>query len=248
MRIRRLDVVGFKSFMDRTVVVFDDGVTGVVGPNGCGKSNVADAIRWVLGEQSARQLRGRSMEDVIFNGSESKAPLSIAEVTLTFLNDRPSELPLAYQGFGEITVGRRLHRSGESEYLVNGVPARLADVNDIFAGSGIGRTAYSIIEQGRIGQIVSARPEDRRAIIEEAAGITKYQRRREAAERRLDATRQNLLRVADLVQEIGKQLEGLNRQARRAERYQVLRAEIRELDLRAAAVRYLELTATRRAA
>jgi chromosome segregation protein len=248
MRIRRLDIVGFKSFMDKTVVAFDEGVTGVVGPNGCGKSNVADAIRWVLGEQSARQLRGRSMEDVIFNGSESKAPLSMAEVMLTFENDRPSELPPAYQGFGEITVGRRLFRTGESEYIVNGVQARLLDVNDIFFGSGIGRTAYSIIEQGRIGQIVSARPEDRRAVIEEAAGITKYKRRREAAERKLEATQQNLLRVADIVQELGKQLESLNRQARKAEKYKALKAQIRELELKVAAARYLELTATRRAA
>src|SRR5512136_2302360 len=248
MRIKRLDVVGFKSFMDRTVVAFDDGVTGVVGPNGCGKSNVADAIRWVLGEQSARQLRGRSMEDVIFNGSESKAPLSMAEVMLTFENDRPSELPAAFQGFGEITVGRRLYRTGESEYLINGVSARLLDVNDIFFGSGIGRTAYSIVEQGRIGQIVSARPEDRRAIIEEAAGITKYKKRREAAERKMEATQQNLTRVADIAQELGKQLDALNRAARKAERYKALRARIRELELQLAASRYLELTAQRRAA
>ncbi len=248
MRIRRLDISGFKSFMDKMVVVFDDGVTGVVGPNGCGKSNVADAIRWVLGEQSARQLRGRSMEDVIFNGSETKPPLSVAEVILTFVNDRPSELPAAYQGFGEITVGRRLFRTGESEYLVNGVPARLLDVNDIFFGSGVGRTAYSIVEQGRIGQIVSARPEDRRSIIEEAAGITKYKKRREAAERKMEATYQNLTRVADIVQELGKQLESLNRQARRAEKYKALKAQIRDLELRAAVARYLELTATRHAA
>jgi chromosome segregation protein len=248
MRIRRLDLVGFKSFLDKTVVAFDQGVTGVVGPNGCGKSNVADAIRWVLGEQSARQLRGRSMEDVIFNGSESKPPLSMAEVMLTFENDRPSELPLQYQGFSEITVGRRLFRTGESEYLVNGVQARLLDVNDIFFGSGVGRTAYSIIEQGRIGQIVSARPEDRRAIVEEAAGITKYKRRREAAERKMEATQQNLTRVADIVQELGKQLDSLNRQARKAEKYKALKAHIRELELRAAAARYLEITATRRSA
>jgi len=248
MRIRRIDIVGFKSFMDRTVVAFDDGVTGVVGPNGCGKSNVADAIRWVLGEQSARQLRGRSMEDVIFNGSESKPPLSMAEVVLTFDNDRPGELPVPYQGFSEITVGRRLFRTGESDYLVNGVQARLLDVNDIFFGSGVGRTAYSIIEQGRIGQIVSARPEDRRAIIEEAAGITKYKKRREAAERKMEATQQNLMRVADIVQELGKQLEALNRQARKAEKYKGLKAQIRELELRAAAARYLEITATRRSA
>jgi chromosome segregation protein len=248
MRIRRLDIVGFKSFMDRTVVAFDEGVTGVVGPNGCGKSNVADAIRWVLGEQSARQLRGRSMEDIIFNGSESKPPLSMSEVILTFENDRPSELPTQFQGYSEITVGRRLFRTGESEYLVNGVQARLLDVNDLFFGSGVGRTAYSIIEQGRIGQIVSARPEDRRAIIEEAAGITKYKKRREAAERKMEATHQNLTRVADIVQELGKQLETLNRQARKAEKYKGLRAQIRELELRAAAARYLEITATRRSA
>jgi chromosome segregation protein len=248
MRIRRLDIVGFKSFMDKTVVAFDDGVTGVVGPNGCGKSNVADSIRWVLGEQSARQLRGRSMEDIIFNGSESKPPLSMAEVILTFENDRPSELPPQFQGYSEITVGRRLFRTGESEYLINGVQARLLDVNDIFLGSGVGRTAYSIIEQGRIGQIVSARPEDRRAIIEEAAGITKYKKRREAAERKMDATTQNLTRVADIVLELGKQLETLNRQARKAEKYKALRAQIRELELRSAAARYLEITATRRAA
>jgi chromosome segregation protein len=248
MRIRRLDVCGFKSFMDRTVLTFDDGVTAVVGPNGCGKSNVVDAIRWVLGEQSARHLRGRSMEDVIFNGSESKAPLSVAEVVLTLENDRPGELPAHLQALPEITVGRRLHRTGESEYLVNGVAARLLDVSDIFLGSGVGRTAYSIIEQGRIGQIVSARPEDRRAIVEEAAGITRYKKRREAAERKMEATLQNLQRVTDIVQELQGRLESLNRQARKAERFKALRAQIRELELRVAAARYLELTATRRAA
>src|SRR5512136_1060114 len=248
MRIRRLEMTGFKSFMDRTVVAFEEGVTGVVGPNGCGKSNVADAIRWVLGEQSALRLRGRSMEDVIFNGSESKPPLSIAEVILTFENDRPSELPAALQGLAEVSVGRRLFRSGESEYLVNRAPARLLDVNDIFFGSGVGRTAYSIIEQGRIGQIVSARAEDRRGVIEEAAGITKYKKRREAAERKMEATLQNLTRVADIAQELGKQLDALNRAARKAERYKALRARIRELELQLAASRYLELTAQRRAA
>jgi chromosome segregation protein len=248
VRIKRLDMVGFKSFMDRTVISFDGGVTGVVGPNGCGKSNVSDAVRWVLGEQSARQLRGRSMEDVIFNGSESKPPLSMAEVQLTFENDRPSELPTQYQAFSEITVGRRLFRTGESEYFINKTPVRLLDVNDVFFGSGVGRTAYSIIEQGRIGQIVSARPEDRRAIVEEAAGITKYKKRREAAERKMEATLQNLTRVADIAQELGKQLDALNRAARKAERYKALRARIRELELQLAASRYLELTAQRRAA
>ena len=248
MRLKRLDMVGFKSFMDRTVVVFEHAVTGVVGPNGCGKSNVADAVRWVLGEQSARQLRGRSMEDVIFNGSESKPPLSMAEVLITFENDRPSELPPQYQGFSEISVGRRLFRSGESEYLVNHTAVRLLDVNDLFFGSGVGRTAYSIIEQGRIGQIVSARPEDRRAIVEEAAGVTKYKRRREAAERKMEATQQNLTRVADIAEELGKQLDSLNRQARKAERYKKVKAQARELELQLGASRYLQLAAQRRAA
>jgi chromosome segregation protein len=248
MRIRRLDLTGFKSFLDRSVVSFDDGVTGVVGPNGCGKSNVADAIRWVLGEQSARQLRGRSMEDIIFNGSETRPPLGMAEVMLTFENDRPAELPAQYQGFGELTVGRRLFRTGESEYFINKTPCRLMDITDLFLGSGVGRTAYSIIEQGRIGQIVSARPEDRRAVIEEAAGITKYKKRREAAERKMEATSQNLARVTDIVQELGKQLDSLNRQARKAEKYKTLKAEIRELELRQAALRYLELNAMRRSA
>ncbi|MGA8891158.1 MAG: AAA family ATPase, partial [Anaeromyxobacteraceae bacterium] len=248
MRIRRLEMVGFKSFMDRTVVAFDEGVTGVVGPNGCGKSNVADAIRWVLGEQSALRLRGRSMEDVIFNGSESKPPLSFAEVTLTFENDRPAELPPAFRGLSEITVGRRLYRTGESDYLVNRAPARLLDVNDIFFGSGVGRTAYSIIEQGRIGQIVSARAEDRRGVIEEAAGITKYKKRREAAERKMEATRHNLERVTDIVAELGKQLDSLNRQARKAEKYRAVKAQIRELELHVGAARWLELTVGRREA
>jgi chromosome segregation protein len=248
MRIRRLEMVGFKSFMDRTVVCFDDGVTGVVGPNGCGKSNVADAVRWVLGEQSALRLRGRSMEDVIFNGSETRAPLSLAEVSITFENDRPSELPPQFRGLAEVTVGRRLFRTGESEYLVNKAPARLLDVNDLFFGSGVGRTAYSIIEQGRIGQIVSARPEDRRSIVEEAAGITKYKRRREAAERKMEATRHNLERVGDIVLELGKQLESLTRQARKAERYRAVRAQARELELHIAATRFLELTVGRREA
>ena len=174
MRIKRLEICGFKSFLEHQVFQFDDRVTGVVGPNGCGKSNVVDAIRWVLGEQSARHLRGRAMEDVIFNGSESKAPISMAEVTITFSNDTPELLPAQYKEFGEISVTRRLFRSGESEYLINRVPCRLLDVSELFLGTGVGTKGYSIIEQGRIGLIVSAKPEDRRRLIEEAAGITLY--------------------------------------------------------------------------
>ncbi len=154
MRIKRLDITGFKSFMERAVFQFDDGITGVVGPNGCGKSNVVDAIRWVMGEQSAKNLRGRGMEDVIFNGSESKAPLSMAEVSLTFKVGETDQLAPQYAGFPEITVTRRLFRSGESEYLINKTVCRLLDVTELFLGTGVGTKAYSIIEQGRVGLIV----------------------------------------------------------------------------------------------
>src|SRR6516164_1620348 len=243
MRIRRLDITGFKSFMDRAVFTFDEGVTGVVGPNGCGKSNVVDAIRWVMGEQSAKNLRGRGMEDVIFNGSESKPPLSMAEVSLTFEVDPRDQLAPEYAGFGEVTVTRRLFRSGESEYLINRTHCRLLDVVELFLGTGVGTRAYSIIEQGRVGLIVSAKAEDRRSIIEEAAGVTKYKSRRRAAERRLEATEGNLLRVADLVSELEKRLDSLGRQAKKAEKYRSLKARIREIELHQASHRLLGLLA-----
>ncbi|HZJ56187.1 MAG TPA: AAA family ATPase, partial [Myxococcaceae bacterium] len=243
MRIRRLDITGFKSFMDRAVFTFDEGVTGVVGPNGCGKSNVVDAIRWVMGEQSAKNLRGRGMEDVIFNGSESTPPLSMAEVSLTFEVDPRDQLAPQYAGFGEVTVTRRLFRSGESEYLINRTSCRLLDVVELFLGTGVGTRAYSIIEQGRVGLIVSAKPEDRRSIIEEAAGVTKYKSRRKAAERKLEATEANLLRVADLVAELEKRLDSLGRQARKAEKYRSLKARIREIELHQSSHKLLGLLA-----
>jgi chromosome segregation protein len=243
MRIRRLDITGFKSFMDRAVFTFDEGVTGVVGPNGCGKSNVVDAIRWVMGEQSAKNLRGRGMEDVIFNGSETKPPLSMAEVSLTFEVDPRDQLAPQYAGFGEVTVTRRLFRSGESEYLINRTSCRLLDVVELFLGTGVGTRAYSIIEQGRVGLIVSAKPEDRRSIIDEAAGVTKYKSRRKAAERKLEATEANLLRVADLVSELEKRLDSLGRQAKKAEKYRSLKARIREIELHQASHRLLGLLA-----
>jgi chromosome segregation protein len=243
MRIRRLDITGFKSFMDRAVFTFDEGITGVVGPNGCGKSNVVDAIRWVMGEQSAKHLRGRGMEDVIFNGSETKPPLSMAEVSLTFEVDPRDNLAPQYAGFGEVTVTRRLFRSGESEYLINRTLCRLLDVVELFLGTGVGTRAYSIIEQGRVGLIVSAKAEDRRSIIEEAAGVTKYKSRRRAAERKLEATEGNLLRVADLVSELEKRLDSLGRQARKAEKYRSLKARIREIELHQASHRLLGLLA-----
>ncbi|HEY3450043.1 MAG TPA: chromosome segregation protein SMC [Myxococcales bacterium] len=248
MRIKRLDICGFKSFMDRAVFTFGDGVTGVVGPNGCGKSNVVDAIRWSMGEQSAKHLRGRSMEDVIFAGSEHKPALGMAEVTITFHNDRPELLPAPFQAYSEVSVTRRLFRNGESEYLINKTPTRLIDVTELFLGTGVGTKAYSIIEQGRIGLIVSAKPEDRRSLIEEAAGVTRYKSRRKAAERKMEYTEQNLLRVGDIVRELGSRLGVLERQARKAEKYKRLKSEMKDIELHTATLKYLELTAEAKAA
>ncbi len=246
MRIKRLDITGFKSFMDRVVISFDDGVTGVVGPNGCGKSNVVDAIRWAMGEQSAKNLRGRGMEDVIFNGSETHAPLSMAEVTLTFSVGPEDVLPETLAGLPEVSVTRRLFRSGESEYQINKTTTRLLDITELFLGTGVGTRAYSIIEQGRVGQIVSSRPEDRRSILEEAAGVTKYKARRRAAERKMEYTQQNLLRVNDVVVELERRLDSLERQAKKAEKYKRLKTEMREIELHSSSHRWLELQASRK--
>ncbi len=240
MKIKKLELFGFKSFVDKTVLKFDHDVLGIVGPNGCGKSNIVDAIRWCMGEQSAKHLRGRSMEDVLFNGSESRGPSEYAEVTLTFENNDPSELPLEFQSYAEIAVTRRLHRSGESEYLVNKEAVRLKDITDLFLGTGVGTKAYSIVEQGKIGLIVSAKPEDRRMLIEEAAGITKFKSRKKLAERKMEQTEQNLLRVGDIVAEIDRNLGTLKRQAAKAERYVSYRSELEELQLYEATHRYLE--------
>jgi chromosome segregation protein len=241
MKIKKLEIVGFKSFVDRTLIRFDHDVLAVVGPNGCGKSNIVDAIRWCMGEQSARHLRGRSMEDVIFSGSETRAAHDFAEVTLTFENDAPEELAHEYKEYAEIAVTRRLHRTGESEYLVNRTPVRLRDVTDLFLGTGAGTKAYSIVEQGKVGLIVSAKPEDRRLLIEEAAGITKFKSRKKQAERKMDLTQQNLLRVGDIVAEIERNLASLKRQAAKAERYVEYRGELEDLQLHGASHRYLEL-------
>jgi chromosome segregation protein len=243
MRIKRLDITGFKSFMDRSAFAFGDGITGVVGPNGCGKSNVVDALRWVMGEQSAKALRGRGMEDVIFNGSESQGALSMAEVSLTLSIETADALAPQYAGYPELTVTRRLFRSGESEYLINKTACRLLDIVELFLGTGVGTRAYSIIEQGRVGLIVSSKPEDRRFLIEEAAGVTKYKSRRRAAERKMEATEANLLRVADLVAELSKRLDTLGRQARKAEKYRTLKARMREIELHHASHRWLALAA-----
>src|SRR5580693_2901632 len=244
MRIRKLEISGFKSFVDRTVIHFDSDVIGVVGPNGCGKSNIVDAIRWTMGEQSAKHLRGRAMSDVIFNGSEKRGPHGMAEVTLTFDNGEPeiaATLPIEYRDYAEIAVTRRLFRDGTSEYLINKTQVRLKDVTDLFLGTGVGTKAYSIIEQGKIGLIVSARAEDRRLLIEEAAGITKFKSRKKQAEKKMELTEQNLLRVGDIVAEIDRNLASLKRQAAKAERYVTYRSELEDLQLHEASHRYLEL-------
>ncbi|MDB4940654.1 MAG: Chromosome partition protein smc [Labilithrix sp.] len=241
MKIKRLELQGFKSFVDRTVVNFDHEIMGIVGPNGCGKSNIVDAIRWSMGEQSAKHLRGKSMEDVIFNGSESRSPADFAEVTLTFENDDPTGVPHEYKDYTDIAVTRRLHRSGDSEYLINKTPVRLKDITDLFLGTGIGTKAYSIVEQGKIGLIVSAKPEDRRLLIEEAAGVTKFKSRKKQAERKMEMTQQNLLRVGDIVAEIERNLGSLKRQAAKAERFVAYRNELEDLQLHDASHKYLEL-------
>jgi chromosome segregation protein len=244
MKVKRLEMIGFKSFVDRTVVTFDHDIIAIVGPNGCGKSNIVDAIRWCMGEQSAKHLRGRSMEDVIFSGSESRPGHDFAEVTLTFDNDSGgADLPVEYKDYPELAVTRRLHRSGESEYLINKTPVRLKDVTDLFLGTGAGTKAYSIVEQGKIGLIVSAKPEDRRMLIEEAAGITKYKSRKKQAERKMELTEQNLLRVGDIVAEIERTIGSLKRQAAKAERYLAYRSELEDLQLYDASQRYLECVA-----
>ncbi len=234
MKIKKIELLGFKSFSDKVEIDFPPGVTAVVGPNGCGKSNVVDAIRWALGEQSPKQLRGKAMEDVIFNGTEARKPQGMAEVVLTFSNENGHAIP-SYVDFSEIAVGRRLFRSGESEYFINKVPCRLKDITDLFLGTGVGHRAYSIVEQGKMDFVLNAKPEERRILIEEAAGITKYKDRKAAALRKMEATQQNLLRLSDVIGEIKRQMNSLNRQAKKAERFKAYREEVRSFELGQAA-------------
>ncbi len=255
MRLSKLHIAGFKSFTDRAELAFDDGVTAIVGPNGCGKSNVVDAITWVLGEQSAKSLRGEKMEDIIFAGSDARKPAASAEVRLMLsqvaqaaatkttqadpvivpgtdialapvpeADPMLDDVPLTVR---DVEIGRRLYRSGESEYLIDGDVCRLRDIHDLLMDSGLGVKAYAVIEQGKIGQILSSRPAERRALIEEAAGVTKYKSRRRSAELKLEAAEQNLTRVDDIVFEVEKQRGALKRQAAKARRYQRLREELR---------------------
>ncbi|MDP8982951.1 MAG: chromosome segregation protein SMC [Acidobacteriota bacterium] len=240
LKLKRVEIQGFKSFFDRTEMRFNgSGIAAIVGPNGCGKSNLSDAISWVLGEQSAKTLRGSRMEDVIFAGTRDRKPLSMAAVTMT-LTEPPAHTDTHLNGTngtngtngnghhpsGDITITRRLYRSGESEYLINGHTARLRDIQDLFMGTGLGPESYAIIEQGRIGQILSNRPQDRRAVIEEAAGITKFRTKKRLAEAKLEGARQNLTRVFDILEEVGRQANSLKRQASKARRYDELRGEM----------------------
>jgi len=242
MKIKRIEITGFKSFVERTFLDFDDGITSIVGPNGCGKSNVVDAIRWVMGEQSARNLRGRLMEDVIFGGSESRKPLGMAEVTL-IMDNNAGLAPAAFREYAEIQVTRRLYRNGESEYLLNKTPCRLLDITELFMDTGVGTRAYSIIEQGKIGMIINSKPEDRRSLIEEAAGVTKFKARKKTALRKIEATRQNLLRLSDIISEVRRQMNSLKRQAQRAKRFREFREELRGLELQFGLRQYSALQA-----
>ena len=248
MRIKQLELNGFKSFMARTVLEFPPGVTAIVGPNGCGKSNVVDAIRWVLGEQSAKHLRGDAMEDVICNGSADSGPLGMAEVSMVLERSEmdlaraaaeneadgvggEEALPPEIANLSEVLVTRRYFRSGESEYFINRVPCRLKDITELFLGTGVGTKAYAIIEQGRIEQLVNAKPEEMRSFIEEAAGVTRFRHRKIAAERKMERTRDNLLRVQDVLRELERQRASLERQAKRAEEYHRVKDDLRHLDL-----------------
>lgn len=240
MKLKRLELNGFKSFPEKTVVVFPKGISGVVGPNGCGKSNLVDAVKWVMGEQSPRQLRGKGMEDVIFAGSNGKSSVGMAEVSLVLENDNGS-IPKEYADYSEVVITRRLYRDGESEYAINNRPCRLKDITRLFMDTGVGSKAYSVIEQGKVGAIIDSKPEDRRHWIEEAAGISKYKSQKNETVRKLEAAQQNLLRVSDVINEVKRQMNSLHRQAKKAERFKELRKKSKEIDLTLLVKEYQEL-------
>src|SRR6187401_2862504 len=240
MYLKNLTVLGFKSFADKTSLNFLPGVTAIVGPNGCGKSNVSDAIRWVLGEQSAKALRGGEMADVIFNGTDYRKAMGMAEVSLTIGDVDGEHLKAAgvEVEFNEVTVTRRVFRDGGSEYFINKVACRLKDIQQLFMGTGVGRSSYSIMAQGNITQIISSRPDDRRMVFEEAAGITRFKAQKKETLRKLEYTDQNLLRVADLIREVKRQIGSLQRQAGKARRYKQIAGELQHLETQLARHQY----------
>ncbi len=244
MKLKKLELFGFKSFYDKTAFDFSDGITAIVGPNGCGKSNIVDAVRWVLGEHAPSYLRSKALEDVIFAGSDAAGPLGMAEVSLTFSNE-DGVAPPGYESYAEVQVTRRTFRDGESEFFINRIPCRLKDIAELFLDTGAGARGYAIIEQGKIMTIVNARPEEKRMIIEEAAGVAKFRVRKKEAERKMESTRQNLARVRDVLDEVKRQLGSLERQVRKAEKFKVLKDELRDLDLRIAGRKFLSYTEER---
>ena len=231
MRITRIKVAGFKSFVDPTTLTLPGNLTGIVGPNGCGKSNIIDALLWVLGESSAKHLRGESMADVIFNGSNTRKPVGQATVEIIFDNS-DGTIGGQYAGFGEISIKRTVSRDGVSAYHLNGARCRRKDVTNAFLGTGIGARGYSVIEQGMISRVIEAKPEELRGFLEEAAGISKYKERRRETENRMGHTKENMARLTDIRDELEKQLNHLQRQARAAERYQELKADERKTTAR----------------
>ncbi len=227
MYLKCIEMHGFKSFANKIVLDFHNGITGIVGPNGSGKSNVSDAVRWVLGEQSAKQLRGSSMQDVIFSGTENRKPLSYAYVAIT-MDNSDHVLDIDYE---EVTVARRVYRSGESEYLLNGSACRLKDVHELFYDTGIGKEGYSIIGQGQIEKILNGRPEERRELFDEAAGIVKFKRRKATAQKKLETERDNLVRINDIISELERQMGPLERQSEKAKIYLKKKEELKRYDV-----------------
>ena len=240
MRLKSLELVGFKSFLDPTTITFAPGITAVVGPNGCGKSNVVDAIRWVLGEQAPTRLRGKTTEDLIYTGNESNPAAGMAEISLVLEADELNQLPDPYSALSEVAVTRRVYRSGESEYLLNKIPCRLKDITEFFMAAQIHSRGYALIEQGRIEEIIQAKPQELRSMIEEAAGLSLFKGRREISERKLERVKENLARLNDVLAEIERQLSYARRQAKRAETYRIIKAELSELERLAAARRLIE--------
>src|SRR5690554_1674626 len=227
MYLKSIEMKGFKSFPDKLYLEFDKGIAAIVGPNGSGKSNIADGVKWVLGEQSVKALRGSRMEDVIFSGTRSRKALGFAEVSIT-IDNRDGFLPIEYS---EVMITRRVFRSGESEYYLNKTGCRLRDIHELFMDTGIGKEGYSIIGQGRIDEVLSSKAEDRRRVFEEAAGIVKYKTRKEEAERKLKKTEENLLRLGDIIEELQRQIGPLAEQSRVAKSYIEMRDELKRLEL-----------------